>query len=182
MPIIDAREDFARARRAARLARAARWLGRHHRHDAPRALDHRDWLPRGTPRLRLIPLAEIVGTVEPTKSFDARFRPVTELVRPRWAQIALAYRRGLTLPPIDVLERPDGYYVVDGRHRVSVARALGHRHIDAWVTCVRDGRVERPKAPTRHVIGHRNQPECPNRRQKRADLSTDSTGSAVRSR
>jgi hypothetical protein len=28
---------------------------------------------------------------------------------------------------------PDGYYVVDGRHRVSVALATGRREIDAWV-------------------------------------------------
>jgi hypothetical protein len=37
-----------------------------------------------------------------------------------------------------VLRRPDGYYVVDGRHRVSVARAIGHRDITAWVTCAAD--------------------------------------------
>jgi ParB-like chromosome segregation protein Spo0J len=28
----------------------------------------------------------------------------------------------------------DGYYVVDGHHRVSVARTLRLRDIDAWVT------------------------------------------------
>jgi hypothetical protein len=48
--------------------------------------------------------------------------------------LALAHRTGLSLPPITVLERPDGYYGVDGRHRVSVARALGHRDIEARVT------------------------------------------------
>jgi len=30
------------------------------------------------------------------------------------------------------VKRSDGYYVVDGRHRVSVALALGHREIEAW--------------------------------------------------
>jgi ParB-like chromosome segregation protein Spo0J len=38
------------------------------------------------------------------------------------------------LPPIVVRKRSDGYYVLDGRHRVSVALALGHKDIDAWVT------------------------------------------------
>jgi hypothetical protein len=28
----------------------------------------------------------------------------------------------------------DGYYVLDGRHRVSVALAAGRREIDAWVS------------------------------------------------
>ena len=139
MPVIDAREDFARARRAARAARAARWLGRRRRPVVPRTLHEGGWLPQGTRELRVIRLPEIVGTMEPTISFDADFRPATELVRARWERIALAHHRGRALPPVDVLQRPDGYYVVDGRHRVSVARALGQRHIDAWVTCARDG-------------------------------------------
>jgi hypothetical protein len=136
MPHIDAREDFARARRAqiaARLLRAGRGRPR-----TPRTLGDGADLPRGAARLRVIPLAAVVGTLEPTISFDASFRPASELVRARWERIALAHRRGASLPPISVLQRPDGYYVVDGRHRVSVARALGLRDIAAWVTCVQD--------------------------------------------
>ena len=52
----------------------------------------------------------------------------------RWQSIARAHRDGRPLPPIAVIERPDGYYVLDGRHRVSVARALGHHSIDAWAS------------------------------------------------
>jgi hypothetical protein len=131
MPLLDAREDFARARRA---AQAARWLGRRRRRTAPRTLDGGDLVPSGPQRLQVIPLAEIVGTVEPTLTFDASFRPASELVRARWERIALAHRRGIALPPIAVLRGPDGYYVADGRHRVSVARALGHRDIEARVS------------------------------------------------
>jgi ParB-like nuclease domain len=105
---------------------------------SPKALDDAAGLPWGAPRLRVIPLAAVVGTLEPTISFDASFRPASELVRARWERIALAHRRGVALPPISVLQRSDGYYVVDGRHRVSVARALGHRDIEAWVTRVRE--------------------------------------------
>ena len=94
-------------------------------------------VPRGAARLEVIPLKSIVGTVEPTITFDARFRPASELVRARWERIALAHRRAVSLPPIRVLRGEDGYYVVDGRHRVSVALALGRRDIDAWVTPVR---------------------------------------------
>ena len=95
----------------------------------------------------MIPTNAIVGTVEPTIVFDARFRPASEHVRARWERVALAHRTGVSLPPITVLERPDGYYVVDGRHRVSVARALGHRDIDARVTRAGVGRrVQRAAA------------------------------------
>jgi hypothetical protein len=85
----------------------------------------------------VIQLTEVVGTLEPTISFDASFRPASELVRARWQRIALAHHRGVALPPINVLQLHDGYYVTDGRHRVSVARALGHPDIAAWVTGVR---------------------------------------------
>ena len=93
-------------------------------------------VPRGAARLEVIPLKSIVGTLEPTITFDAAFRPASELVRARWQHIAFAHRRGVALPPIRVLHGDDGYYVVDGPHRVSVALALGRRDIDAWVTPV----------------------------------------------
>jgi hypothetical protein len=130
VPVVDAQEDFLRARRAhvaARLVRRAR---------VPRTLPDTAGVPRGEARLEVIPLKAIVGTVEPTISFDARFRPASELVRARWERIALAHRRGVSLPPIKVLRGSDGYYVLDGRHRVSVALALGRRDIEAWVTAV----------------------------------------------
>jgi len=139
MPTVDAHEAFARARRVQIAARAARWLpGGRSRPRTPRPLGDDGGLPWGAPRLRVIRLAGVVGTLEPTIAFDASFRPASELVRARWERIALAHLKGVALPPISVLQRSDGYYVVDGRHRVSVARALGHADIEAWVTCVRE--------------------------------------------
>ena len=107
-PTVDARNDFLRARRS---ARAARLLGR--RRNVPRTLTDAVGLPRGRPRLEVIPTDAIVGTLEPTIVFDARFRPASDHVRARWERIALAHRSGVSLAPITVLERPDGYYVVD---------------------------------------------------------------------
>jgi hypothetical protein len=132
MPTIDAHEDFVRARRAHRIRRVGSWLARR-----PRCANHPRVLaesapPRRSSRLEVIPLSEIVGTLEPSVHFDASFRPISDHVRARWERIALAHRRGAALPPISVVRRPEGYYVVDGRHRVSVARALGHRDIEAW--------------------------------------------------
>jgi hypothetical protein len=132
MPTIDAHDDFLRARRAHRIRRAGGWLARRPRCGKhPRVLAE-SAVPQRASRLAVIPLNEIVGTVEPSLHFDARFRPTSEHVRARWERVALAHRRGVALPPITVVQRPDGYYVVDGRHRVSVALALGHREIEAW--------------------------------------------------
>jgi hypothetical protein len=135
MPILDAQTDFRRARRAHAIARAGGRLKRPRRRGPghPPTMDDR----RGgleTPRhTEVVALDSIVGTVEPTVHFDARFRPASEVVRRRWERIAFAHRIGHALPPIDLIKRPDGYYVLDGRHRVSVALALGDTDIEAMV-------------------------------------------------
>ena len=40
---------------------------------------------------------------------------------------------GLELPPVLLQEGCDGYYVLDGHHRVAVARAIGDTEIRADV-------------------------------------------------
>lgn len=142
MPILDAQADFRRARRAGLVARIGRWLTRSSdRPNTPRAITDVNPLGGGRTRLEVVPLDSIVGTLEPTVLFDARFRPLSEVVRWRWERIALAHRRGIALPPIQLRRRCDGYYVIDGLHRLSVAQALGHRDIDAWVTSGRSPAV-----------------------------------------
>jgi ParB-like nuclease domain len=134
VPALDAHSDFARARRAHLAARARRRLTGRRGPGAPAtppAGPHHGPL---VPRIAVVPLAAIVGTAEPSPHFDERFRPASAQLRPRWERVAHAVRRGAALPPITVRKRPEGYYVVDGRHRVSVARATGQRDIDAWVT------------------------------------------------
>jgi hypothetical protein len=95
---------------------------------------HGTGFPPGPTRLEIVPLRAIVGTLEPTPNFDSSFRPASNAVRWRWERIAPAHRKGDALPPVVLRHQADGYYVVDGRHRVSVALALGHRDIDAWVS------------------------------------------------
>jgi hypothetical protein len=84
--------------------------------------------------LQVVPLDAVVGTVDRTRDFDRQFRPTTGRVRARWERIAAATRRGESMPPIDVYRIGDLHFVRDGHHRVSVARALGRRDIDAYVT------------------------------------------------
>jgi hypothetical protein len=137
MPALDAEADFRRARRRHAVARIGRWVGRRPQWRHPRTLQDPAMHLGGLPRTQVVPLSAIVGTLEPTRHFDACFRPASDVVRHRWERIALAHRRGDALPPIELVKRPDGYYVLDGRHRVSVARALGHPDIDARVTGAR---------------------------------------------
>lgn len=133
MPALDAQEDFRRARPVYAAARARRWVTGRRRPSRPATPLRATPVLSGRPRLDVVPLSQIVGTVDPTSHFDACFHPASELVRRRWERVALAQRRGIPLPPIELLRGPDGYYVIDGRHRVSVARALHHADIDAWV-------------------------------------------------
>jgi len=137
MPALDAEADFRRARRRHAVARIGRWVGRRPQWRHPRTLQDPAVHLGGLPRMQVVPLSAIVGTLEPTRHFDACFRPASDVVRHRWERIALAHRRGDALPPIELVKRPDGYYVLDGRHRVSVARAFGYADIDARVTGAR---------------------------------------------
>jgi hypothetical protein len=135
----DAQDDFLRARRRLALSRLRRWLRRE-----PGDIDH--ILPfeevvaalgRVQERdagLAVVPLDAIVGTVDRMQGFDRHFRPTTPQVRARWERIAGAMRRGEAMPPVDLYRVGDVYFVKDGHHRVSVARALGRHDIDARVT------------------------------------------------
>jgi hypothetical protein len=86
---------------------------------------------------QVIPLDSIVGTVDRRRGdFDRSFRPSPN-TRGRWERIAEARKRGEAMPPIDVFRIGDLYFVQDGHHRVSVARALGDKDINANVIDVR---------------------------------------------
>ena len=86
---------------------------------------------------QVIPLDQIVGTVDRRRGdFDRSFRPSPN-TRGRWERIAEARKRGEAMPPIDVFRIGDLHFVQDGHHRVSVARALGDKDINANVTEVR---------------------------------------------
>jgi len=87
--------------------------------------------------LRTVPVDAVVGTVDRAEGFDRRFLPTSTKDRQRWERIAQATRRGDTLPPVVLYKLGDYYFVVDGHHRVSVARALGFGEVEADVTELR---------------------------------------------
>jgi hypothetical protein len=139
LPSADAQYDFSRARRRRALARLSARLRREPddvNHILPfeevvRALGRVGERRLG---LQLIPLDSIVGTVDRSREFDRDFRPTSPRVRERWQRINLAQRKGEAMPPIDVYCIGELHFVKDGHHRVSVARALGHKDINAYVT------------------------------------------------
>jgi hypothetical protein len=88
---------------------------------------------------QVVPLAQVRGTEQRCRDFDAEFRPLQEHTRERWLQIAMAYEAERPLPPVDLVQVGEVYYVRDGHHRVSVARALGQTFIDATVVRVGEG-------------------------------------------
>ena len=138
-PAPDAQSDFARARRSRMLAALARRL-RFEPDDVGYILPFEevvDALGRVAEHdrgLQTIDLDSIVGTVDRTKDFDRNFRPTSPRLRARWQRIAEAQRRGESFPPISVYRIGDLHFVRDGHHRVSVARSLGRKDIDAYVT------------------------------------------------
>jgi hypothetical protein len=84
--------------------------------------------------LQVVPLDQIVGSVDRTVDFDRGFRPTSPRLRSRWERIAAAQRRGESMPPVSLFKIGDLYFVRDGHHRVSVAKSLGRPDIDAYVT------------------------------------------------
>jgi hypothetical protein len=138
LPSADAEFDFSRARRRRALAQLSARLRRADdvNHILPFEEVVRALGRTGERRLgvQVIPLDSIVGTVDRSREFDRAFRPTSPRVRERWQRINLAQRKGQEMPPIDVYRIGDLHFVKDGHHRVSVARALGHRDISAYVT------------------------------------------------
>lgn len=140
-PRVDAESDFMRARRhqvlsslAARVRGGAEDVVQSMSFDeVVQALGRRAEHYVGT---KVIALDAIVGSVDKTRDFDRRFRPTSARSRQRWERLARASRTGEEIPPIDVYQVGDYYFVRDGHHRVSVARSLGLRDIEARVTAV----------------------------------------------
>lgn len=80
-----------------------------------------------------IPIDQIVGSVSRSQDFDAHFNPLQIHDRERWISVAAARRSGVILPAVELVRGDDGYYVRDGHHRISVAKAMGQVVIEARI-------------------------------------------------
>lgn len=112
---------------------------------------------RGTCRVNGYSLAErrqvcvnkIQGTESRVKDFDVDFYPLQAHDEERWKNIAALLKAGKTLPPVKLVQVENVYFVQDGHHRISIARATGQEYIDALVTTLDVGDplpgIQRPK-------------------------------------
>jgi hypothetical protein len=141
-PRADVENDFQRARRRQALSRLVQRLTREP-DDVNMILPFSEVMAAVGMEgerflgLQTIKLDTVVGTVDSHRDFDRRFRPTSARVRERWERLALAQRRGESIPPIDVYRVGTLHFVRDGHHRVSIALATGQTTIDAYVTEVR---------------------------------------------
>ena len=69
--------------------------------------------------------------------FTRNFLPKQDSDQDRWARVHLATNDLAGLPPIELYQIGEAYFVHDGHHRVSVARQLGATEIQAYVTEIR---------------------------------------------
>ena len=134
-----AREDFRRARQQAALQELmARVTGQSIDllafEEVRRKLRATAMSERG---LQDIPVSAIVGSAGRYTDFTRDFLPRAAVDEVRWARVKQAAADAGGLPPIEVYQVGDAYFVRDGHHRVSVARAMGVETIAAYVTEVR---------------------------------------------
>ena len=87
--------------------------------------------------IQAVPIDKIVGSVDRFRDFDRAFLPSQDFTEERWQSVGRAYYSDVNLPPVKLYQIGEVYFVVDGNHRVSVARELGREFIDAKVQEVR---------------------------------------------
>lgn len=131
--------DFHRARRKAAL----RQLLDRVRGESAKLLPYeqvvRELAGRESGRWELheIPLDAIVGSVGRYNDFSRDFLPLNDSTEGRWARVKVAMTGLVGLPPIEVYKVGEAYFVLDGNHRVSVARQLDASYIQAYVNEVK---------------------------------------------
>jgi hypothetical protein len=130
--------DFARARRRAFLRRIGTRLrngpagdGLLCFEDARRRLGPRSAVPLG---LRVVRSTDVVGSVGRCSQFDRAFLPTRASTEPKWKRVDRIFHLAEEFPPVTLYKIGDAYFVLDGNHRVSVARFHGVEWIDAEVT------------------------------------------------
>jgi hypothetical protein len=86
--------------------------------------------------VRPIRVDKVVGTAGRSEDFDDNFLPKREEVRERWMRVERAFPDG-EFPPIVAYKVGDAYFVVDGHHRVAIAKQKKIEFIDAEITELR---------------------------------------------
>jgi len=131
----QAKQDFQEALRKAFWRKARAWLGK----GCNDLLSYREVFnylkkqPRFNRGFQPVPLDQIVGSTGRSNDFDLAFYPRQNTSQERWMNVAkFQYQKG-KIPPVLLYKVGEAYFVEDGNHRVSVARANGDTTILAKV-------------------------------------------------
>lgn len=132
---ITALSEFKQARRQARRQQlSARWGGRDLLllpFETIRAqLKQRNPMYKG---IQEILITKIVGSVGRYREFNRSFQPLNDSLQARWVNVHSLATSLEGWPPIEVYEIGNVYFVKDGNHRASVAKAMGNEIIEAHV-------------------------------------------------
>ena len=84
--------------------------------------------------LQNVPLDRIIGSVGRYRDFTGEFLPKNAKMQERWSRVYAKTHSMEGVPPIELYQIDDVYFVRDGNHRVSVARQMGNETIEAHVT------------------------------------------------
>jgi hypothetical protein len=87
-------------------------------------------LYRGVQTVRV---GQIAGSLNRYHQFDRAFLPTQDDTSERWQSVNRAFYQDVSLPPVVLYKVGQVYFVVDGHHRVSVAREQNQEYIDAEV-------------------------------------------------
>lgn len=83
--------------------------------------------------MQTVLVEQIAGSLNRYHEFDDVFLPKEDQLASRWTKVDRAFYEDIHLPPVVLYKVGDVYFVVDGHHRVSVAREKGQTYIDAEV-------------------------------------------------
>ena len=162
----EAREDFNRARLHEILHRIMNALSAQNQellslNEIKQVLRPRGETYRG---MQSVEISQVVGSEGRYRDFSKSFLPRHDYLKQRWVRIDKAHLQDVILPPVRLYEIGGLYFVRDGNHRVSVAKAQGVGAIDAEVTSLSsaitlDPRMSRQEL-TRAVIAYEKSMFC----------------------
>jgi hypothetical protein len=147
---LQAADDFSKARNKAILSRIQNFMNTQKDellsfYDVKEILKPKNETYKG---MRQVPIKLIVGSEGRYRDFNKYFLPRSEFLRARWERVDRAQIKDIPLPAIQLYEIGGAYFVRDGNHRVSVARAQGVEEIDAEVISLSSEIVITPSMTT----------------------------------
>jgi len=83
--------------------------------------------------VKTVRVDQIAGSLNRYHEFDRVFLPASDKLAERWQSVNRAFYQEISLPPVVLYKVGQVYFVVDGHHRVSVAREQGQLYIEAEV-------------------------------------------------